>query len=169
MDLSIHIEPPIDSNQRVALGGRLDTNSHAELDRQLAPILESTVRSLVLDLAHLDYISSAGIRSILRARKALAARHGKLLVVNPQPQIQKVFDLSRRCRWARSSHRRRKPMPTSTRCSARSCAATTRTTTATDGYPPSPTPVRRLVDGIACMRSADRAQGVARFDPVVLG
>lgn len=93
MDLSIHIEPPIDSNQRVALGGRLDTNSHAELDRQLAPILESTVRSLVLDLAHLDYISSAGIRSILRARKALAARHGKLLVVNPQPQIQKVFDV----------------------------------------------------------------------------
>lgn len=93
MDLSIHIEPPIDSNQRVALGGRLDTNSHAELDRQLSPILESTVRSLVLDLAHLDYISSAGIRSILRARKALAARHGKLLVVNPQPQIQKVFDV----------------------------------------------------------------------------
>jgi len=93
MDLSIHIEPPIDSNQRVVLGGRLDTNSHAELDRQLAPILESTVRSLVLDLAHLDYISSAGIRSILRARKALAARHGKLLVVNPQPQIQKVFDV----------------------------------------------------------------------------
>ena len=93
MDLSIHIEPPIDSNQRVALGGRLDTNSHAELDSQLAPILESTVRSLVLDLAHLDYISSAGIRSILRARKALAARHGKLLVVNPQPQIQKVFDV----------------------------------------------------------------------------
>jgi anti-anti-sigma factor len=93
MDLSIHIEPPIDGHQRVALGGRLDTNSHAELDRHLAPILESTVRSLVLDLAHLDYISSAGIRSILRARKALAARHGKLLVVNPQPQIQKVFDV----------------------------------------------------------------------------
>ena len=93
MDLSIHIEPPIDSNQRVALGGRLDTNSHAELDRQLAPILESTVRSLVLDLAHLDYISSAGIRSIFTARKALTARNGKVLVVNPQPQIQKVFDV----------------------------------------------------------------------------
>ena len=93
MDISIRIEPPIDGNQRVALGGRLDTNSHAELDRQLAPILESSVRSLVLDLANLEYISSAGIRSILRARKALAARHGKLLVVNPQPQIQKVFDV----------------------------------------------------------------------------
>ena len=36
---------------------------------------------------------SAGIRSIFKARKALTARNGKLLVVNPQPQIQKVFDV----------------------------------------------------------------------------
>ena len=49
--------------------------------------------SLVLDLAGLNYISSAGIRSIFKARKALTARNGKLLVVNPQPQIQKVFDV----------------------------------------------------------------------------
>ena len=49
--------------------------------------------SLVLDLEGLDYISSAGIRSVFKARKALAARAGKVLVVNPQPQIQKVFDL----------------------------------------------------------------------------
>ena len=93
MDLSIRIEPPAAGTQHVALGGRLDTNSYAELDRQLAPILQSVVRSLVPDLAQLEYISSAGIRSILRARKALAARHGKLVVVNPQPQIQKVFDV----------------------------------------------------------------------------
>jgi Anti-anti-sigma regulatory factor (antagonist of anti-sigma factor) len=51
------------------------------------------VFSLVLDLAGLDYISSAGIRSVFKARKALAARAGKVLVVNPQPQIQKVFDM----------------------------------------------------------------------------
>ena len=47
----------------------------------------------MLDLAELQYISSAGIRSIFRARKALSARGGKVVVVNPQPQIQKVFDV----------------------------------------------------------------------------
>jgi anti-anti-sigma factor len=93
MDLTIRIDPPTAGSQRVALGGRLDTHSYAELDRQLAPLLASTVPSLVLDLATLEYISSAGIRSIFRARKALAARGGKVLVVNPQPQIQKVFDV----------------------------------------------------------------------------
>lgn len=93
MDLTIRIDPPAAGSQRVTLTGRLDTHSYAELDRQLAPVLASNAPSLVLDLANLDYISSAGIRSIFRARKALSARGGKVVVVNPQPQIQKVFDV----------------------------------------------------------------------------
>ncbi len=93
MELNIHIDPPGNRSRRVALQGRLDTNSYAELDRQLAPILASDIDSLVLDLAGLDYISSAGVRSIFKARKALAARQGKVLVLNPQPQIRKVFDV----------------------------------------------------------------------------
>ncbi|WP_408950194.1 STAS domain-containing protein [Lysobacter sp. Hz 25] len=93
MDLTIRIDPTTAHSQRVYLAGRLDTSSYAELDRQLGPVLAASVPSLVLDLADLEYISSAGIRSIFRARKALAARGGKVVVVNPQPQIQKVFDL----------------------------------------------------------------------------
>lgn len=93
MDLTIRIDPPSAHAQRVRLAGRLDTASYAELDRHLAPVLNTALSSLVLDLADLEYISSAGIRSIFRARKALSARGGKVVVVNPQPQIQKVFDL----------------------------------------------------------------------------
>lgn len=93
MKLQIRIDPAINGNQKVALGGRLDTHSFDELDRRLAPVLASDIRSLVLDLAELEYISSAGVRSIFKARKALAARSGKVLVLNPQPQIKKVFDV----------------------------------------------------------------------------
>ena len=53
---------------------------------------DPAVRSPALDLSSLEYISSAGVRSIFKARKALAARQGKVVVVDPQPQIQKVFD-----------------------------------------------------------------------------
>lgn len=96
MDLKIHIHPPSEDTRRVSLVGRLDTHSYAELDRQLAPLLEAPgTRSLVLDLAELEYISSAGVRSILKARKAMAQRDGKVLVANPQAQIQKVFDIVR--------------------------------------------------------------------------
>ena len=93
MSLSIEIAPASNGNQRVALAGRLDTHTYGDLDQQLAPVLGSTIQSLVLDLAGLDYISSAGVRSIFKARKALSARGGKVVVVNPKPQIQKVFDV----------------------------------------------------------------------------
>ena len=96
MHLDIQTAPRSGTTQRVALFGRLDTHSYPQLDAELAPMLdggEPLVMSLVLDLAGLNYISSAGIRSIFKARKALTARNGKLLVVNPQPQIQKVFDV----------------------------------------------------------------------------
>ena len=93
MSLSIEITPAGNGNQRVALAGRLDTHTYADLDEQLGPVLDSSIQSLVLDLAGLDYISSAGVRSIFKARKALATRGGKVVVVNPKPQIQKVFDV----------------------------------------------------------------------------
>lgn len=93
MDLQIHIDPPRGDSQRVALAGRLDTHSYDELDRRLAPLLASDILSLVLDLSGLEYISSAGIRSVFKARKALSARGGKVLVANLQPQIAKVFDI----------------------------------------------------------------------------
>ena len=96
MQLDIQTAPRSGTTQRVALFGRLDTHSYSQLDAELAPMLDGSdppVMSLVLDLAGLNYISSAGIRSIFKARKALTARNGKLLVVNPQPQIQKVFDV----------------------------------------------------------------------------
>lgn len=94
MKLAIEVYPPVNGNQYVTLAGRLDTFSHAEFDQRLAPLLAGKPQALVLDLAHLDYISSAGVRCILKARKALAPHEGKLLIVHPQTQIQKVIELA---------------------------------------------------------------------------
>ena len=95
MSLQIEIYPPVNGNQYVLLSGRLDSASYEQLDDALEPLLHAAKPAMVLvmDLAHLDYISSAGIRSIFKARKALAGHGGKVLVVNPQAQIQKVFDV----------------------------------------------------------------------------
>ncbi|KOR47139.1 anti-sigma F factor antagonist [Xanthomonas oryzae] len=91
--LAIQIDPPQDTRQRVILTGRLDTHTYQDLDAALLPLLGTRITTLVLDLSALEYISSAGIRCIFKARKALATRHGKVLVSNPQPQISKVFDV----------------------------------------------------------------------------
>ena len=94
MAISVRIHPLRENgNQRVEVGGRLDTHTYSELDDRLTLVLAAKVQSLVLDLAQLDYISSAGVRSIFRARKLLAARSGTLVIANAQPQVQKVFDI----------------------------------------------------------------------------
>ncbi len=94
MAISVRIHPLHESgSQRVEIGGRLDTHTYSELDDRLTLVLAAKVKSLVLDLAQLDYISSAGVRSIFRARKLLAARGGTLVLANAQPQVQKVFDI----------------------------------------------------------------------------
>ena len=91
--LSLQIDPTQDRRQRITLSGRLNTHTYQVLDEALGPLLATQITTLVLDLSRLDYISSAGIRSIFKARKVLATREGRVLVVNPPPQIRKVFDV----------------------------------------------------------------------------
>lgn len=94
MAINVRIHPlQINGSQRVEIGGRLDTHTYGELDDRLTLVLASKVQSLLLDLAQLDYISSAGVRSIFRARKLLTERGGKVVLANAQPQVQKVFDI----------------------------------------------------------------------------
>ena len=94
MAMSVRIHPLHENgSQRVEIGGRLDTHTYGELDDRLTLVLASKVRSLLLDLAPLEYISSAGVRSVFRARKLLAERGGKVVIANARPQVQKVFDI----------------------------------------------------------------------------
>ncbi len=94
MSLEIELYPPVNGNQYVVLSGRLDSATCEQLDDALDPLLLAARPGMVLvmELARLDYISSAGIRCILKARKALAP-HGKVLAVHPQAQIRKVLDI----------------------------------------------------------------------------
>ena len=94
MAINVRIHPlHPNGSQRVEIGGRLDTHTYGELDDRLTLVLASKVQSLLLDLAQLDYVSSAGVRSIFRARKLLSERGGKVVIANAQPQVQKVFDI----------------------------------------------------------------------------
>ena len=73
--------------------GSLNSNTYAVLESKIEAILAQRPRMLVLDLARLEYISSAGIRVILKTRGALKKMNGQLKVMNLQPQIKKVFDI----------------------------------------------------------------------------
>jgi anti-anti-sigma factor len=92
MLLKIVAEPSNPSN--IALVGRLDSSTAPQLDEVLDRVLHGTPLSrLVFDLSRLEYLSSAGIRCFIRARKAIESRGGKVAIVNPQPAVRKVLDI----------------------------------------------------------------------------
>lgn len=79
----------------LAIAGRLDAQTAPELDAVAVTAGEGVDdnATIVLDMKGLDYISSAGLRSIAKLRRAMQGRGGTVLLVNPQPQVRKVFDI----------------------------------------------------------------------------
>jgi anti-anti-sigma factor len=78
----------------IYLAGRLDTETAPQLDATLEGVRSNAaIKRLVFDLSKLDYMSSAGIRCLVRARKIIEPRGGKVAVVNPQPAVRKVLEI----------------------------------------------------------------------------
>ena len=76
----------------LALEGRLDTTTAPELEAELKQALPGA-DSLTLDFAKLDYISSAGLRALLGAHKAMLAKGG-MKVIHANEIVQEVFDVT---------------------------------------------------------------------------
>ena len=80
------------ANLEIALEGRLDTMTSPELEAELTRSLPGA-DSLVLDFSKLDYISSAGLRVLLSAHKALAGKGG-MKVTHVNDIVQEVFEVT---------------------------------------------------------------------------
>ncbi len=93
MALSIEIWQRDATTKRAVMKGALDTEAQAELKEKIDPILASDVKALILDLGGLSYINSAGLQYLFMARRVMEAKRGCLLLLNVQPQVQKVFDI----------------------------------------------------------------------------
>ena len=76
----------------LALEGRLDTMTAPELEQALKDGMDAA-GELTLDFARLDYISSAGLRVLLSAHKAMATKGG-MKVVNVNEIAKEVFDVT---------------------------------------------------------------------------
>ncbi len=77
----------------IALEGRLDTVTSPQLETELQSSLNG-VSELVFDFAQLVYISSAGLRVLLSAQKAMNAKHGSMTIRNAGEDIMEIFDVT---------------------------------------------------------------------------
>ncbi len=76
----------------IALEGRLDTMTAPELEAELNQSMGGA-DSLTLDFSKLEYISSAGLRVLLSAHKAMSAKGG-MKVTNVNEIVQEVFEVT---------------------------------------------------------------------------
>ena len=81
-----------DGNLVAVLEGRLDTGTAPELEKVLNESLDQ-VKALTIDMSALEYISSAGLRTLLSAKKALYNK-GTIKIVNPNDIVKEVFTVT---------------------------------------------------------------------------
>ena len=91
--MSLSITKNISDKTEIILDGRLDTTTAPELEAVLEEVLPST-KDLVLDFAKLEYISSAGLRLVLKSKKSMDAAGGTMKLVNVCDEIMEVFDIT---------------------------------------------------------------------------
>jgi len=75
--------------------GRIDTTTYNDFKTALNSELDKTkARHLVIDLAALEYVSSAGFREFFLAGRRMGRDGGTLSVCSFQPQVKELFEIA---------------------------------------------------------------------------
>lgn len=81
------------STLTIELEGRLDTTTAPQLEAELRGSLDG-IDCLVLDMAALDYLSSAGLRVLLSAQKQMNRKKGSMVVRHVCETVMEVFNMT---------------------------------------------------------------------------
>jgi stage II sporulation protein AA (anti-sigma F factor antagonist) len=91
--MEISIEKQNDTAIVVA-GGRLDAAGAPSFEASCKTLIQEGAKRLLLDLARVEYISSASLRSLLVLAKAVKSSGGAMVLCNLVPAVREVMTLS---------------------------------------------------------------------------
>ncbi|OGR15530.1 MAG: anti-anti-sigma factor [Desulfobacterales bacterium RIFOXYA12_FULL_46_15] len=74
--------------------GSLDSNTSPEFETRIYTALGNGRKKIIFNLENLDYISSAGIRVMLKTTKDLKRQNGNIVLCSLQDYVREVFDIS---------------------------------------------------------------------------
>ena len=95
MALKVNVEKRKEDIYVVKANGHIDTDTYLQFEEKIKPLLNTSIKALILDMTDVSYISSAGLTVIFNAKKVIEENKGNFIVTNLQPQIKKVFDIVR--------------------------------------------------------------------------
>ena len=95
MDIDVRKE---DDVYTIKLGGFIDTASSPYLQKKVEDISVETIGNggfnVVFDLAEVEFVSSAGLRVLLMARKIADRQNGRISLINVKDSIREVLDMT---------------------------------------------------------------------------
>jgi anti-sigma B factor antagonist len=78
----------------LGLLGRLDSNTSPDFEKKIFEVIDDGTTSVVVDFEGLDYISSAGLRVLLKAAKEIKRSQGKIVLSSMKEYIREVFEIA---------------------------------------------------------------------------
>lgn len=93
IQLSVEKPSSRDDIAIIKVGGYIDTTTSAELEHSLSSLLKAGTYNVIIDLANVDYISSAGWGIFISEIKGIREKGGDLKLVGMIPDVYEVFEL----------------------------------------------------------------------------
>jgi anti-anti-sigma factor len=84
----------VDGVLLVGISGRLDSLTSGDAGDQIVAIAQGGNRRVLLDLEKLEFLTSAGMRVIIRGARLVAENQGELKICNASEHIRKLLELS---------------------------------------------------------------------------
>ena len=81
-------------NLIISLSGRLDTITSPQLEEEINCNSFDEIETVTLNMRALEYISSAGLRVVLKLHKKMTAQGGQLKLINVNDMIMEIFTMT---------------------------------------------------------------------------
>ncbi len=94
IDITIHTQQVNERCTSVVLAGRLDARNAQTVKETLKQLIDGGTTHLVLDLAQVPFIDSAGLAALVSALKLTRRVKGNVLLAGVQPQARTLFSLT---------------------------------------------------------------------------
>lgn len=81
-------------NLIISLSGRLDTITSPQLEEEINRNSFDEIETVTLNMRALEYVSSAGLRVVLKLHKKMTAQGGQLKLINVNDMIMEIFTMT---------------------------------------------------------------------------
>jgi anti-sigma B factor antagonist len=77
----------------VEVRGRIDSSTASDFDQTVMDLIEQGKKNLVLDLSEVEFLSSAGLRTMVSARKAVQPG-GAIRLAGPSQRVKDTLEIA---------------------------------------------------------------------------